>query len=397
MKIFLFLFLGIFAIIQLSCTQDTSSTSNEDNENPTIDNDGNQGTITTENYKSYLTINLQQLDNYVGIAYPAHYASVQNQTNTPTNNAITNAGAMLGRVLFFDKNLSVNNSISCASCHLQSHAFDDSSQFSLGFEGGTTDAHAMRLLNAQFYLGEDFFWDRRAPSLESQTTQPIQNSVEMGFDATHGGFSSLITKMNELEYYPELFAFVFGSSEITENRVQRALAQYIREMVSTTSKFDTGYAQVFNPNIPNGNVGMDFPNFTNEENLGKALFVNPPTQGGVGCIACHPAPSFALVENSRSNGLDMGETTIFKAPSLKSVALSTHFMHDGRFTTLAEVIEHYNSGIQPGPALDNRLNPGGNPLRLNLTQEQKNALVAFLETLTDLTTPQQEKFNDPFL
>ena len=340
---------------------------------------------------------MEDLENYAGINYPAHYAPIQNQTNTPANNAITNAGATLGRVLFFDVNLSVNNAVSCASCHLQSNAFDDPNRFSTGFDGGLTGAHAMRLLNAQFYLGEDFFWDRRAPSLEDQTTEPIQNSIEMGFDADHGGIDQLMTKMDGLEYYPELFLYVYGTSEITENRVQLALAQYIRSMVSTSSKFDTGYAQVYNPNAPDGGVAQDFPNFTAEENLGKTLFINPPGQGGVGCAACHQAPSFALSENSRSNGLDADETTIFKAPSLKSVALSNHFMHDGRFNSLAEVVEHYNSGIQAGPALDNRLNPGGNPLRLDLTQEQKDALVAFLETLTDDAMLQEAKFTDPFL
>lgn len=388
------LFFFALNFLLLSCSTDDYQAVeveeiNDDNTDP--------GTTTSGAYLSFLNIDLQNLENYFAIDYPDYYGPFLNQTNVPNNNATTNAGATLGRVLFFDKNLSVNNTISCASCHLQSNAFDDPNQFSTGFEGGQTTAHAMRLLNLQFYAANEFFWDRRAPSLEAQSTQPIQDGTEMGFDAAHGGFQALITKMDGLAYYPELFEFVFGTSAITETRVQNALAQYMRAMVSTNSKFDTGYAQVYDPQVPNGNLTLDFPNFTAQENLGKRLFINPPNQGGVGCASCHQAPTFALAINSRSNGLDAGETTIFKSPSLKSVSLSNHFMHDGRFNTLAEVIEHYNSGIQAGPALDNRLRPNGTPLRLNLTQEEKDALVAFLTTLVDTQMVADNRFSDPFI
>jgi len=301
-------------------------------------------------------------------------------------------------VLFYDESLSVNNTVSCASCHNQLRGFDDPNRFSTGFEGGETDAHAMRLLNAQYYLGENFFWDRRAETLEAQTTQPIQNSVEMGFDVTHGGFEAVITKLNSIEYYPELFTIVYGDATITEERIQFALAQFIRAMVSSNSAFDDGFAQVYNPNAPDLGVTQDFPNYTDEENLGKRLFINSPPQGGVGCASCHQAPTFVLGPNSRSNGLDLGETTIFKAPSLKSASRSTHFMHDGRFESLAEVIEHYNSGIQIGPALDNRLiTPNNTPIQLNLTEQEKSALEAFIETLTDTTIENDHRFSDPFI
>jgi len=222
----------------------------------------------------------------------------------------------------------------------------------------------------------------------------------MGFDSTHGGFVALVDKMNELEYYPELFNFVYGDSQITEVRIQNALAQFIRAMVSTNSSFDTGFSQVYNDNLLGNNINADFPNYTSEENLGKQLFLNGPAQGGVGCAACHQAPSFALNANSRSNGLDSGELTIFKSPSLKSSALSTNFMHDGRFSSLSEVIEHYNSGILLGPALDNRLRApgeGNNPLRLNLSQAEKDALEAFIITLNDSVIQNDTRFSDPFL
>ncbi len=257
----------------------------------------------------------------------------------------------------------------------------------------------MRLLNAQYYLGENFFWDRRAETLEIQTTLPIQNEVEMGFDAAHGGFDAVLEKLNDLEYYPELFTIVYGDATINEDRIQRALAQFIRAMVSYNSEFDDGFAQVYNPNAPANAIGQDFPNYTDQENQGKALFLNPPQQGGVGCAACHQPPTFALNQNSRSNGLDAGETIIFKAPSLKSAALSTHFMHDGRFASLSEVIDHYDTGIQAGPALDNRLEvPNTNtPLQLNMSDEEKNALEAFIITLSDFVIENDDRFSDPFI
>lgn len=346
-----------------------------------------------------LNIDLNQLSNYTNPAYPVHYDV---QARTPDNNnlgtnPVTDRGATLGRVLFHDTQLSVNNTKSCASCHGASLGFTDASRFSVGFDGsGQTAAHAMRLVNARFYGPGSAFWDKRAASLEAQSTQPIQNAVEMGFDATHGGINALITRMKGLAYYPELFKFVYGDENITEDRMQRAIAQYVRSIVSVDSKFDQGFAQVYNAQIPDRGLNAPFPVLTAQENRGKQLFLQPPPQGG-GCQACHTAPTFALTGNSRSNGLDAGETRIFKSPSLKSVAVTGPYMHDGRFTTLAQVVEHYVSGIQDGPALDQRLRgPGGQPQRLQLSTDDKAALVAFLGTLTDNTVSSDKKFSDPF-
>ncbi len=388
-----FLLITFCALAIISCSEDNDTSEDILQEENTSD------IVTTSNYLEYLNIDFNNLDTYTPINLPDHFGEVVNATNTPVNNMITNDGATLGRVLFYDENLSVNNSVSCASCHSQEHGFDDPNRFSIGFDGEITDAHAMRLLNAQYYLGENFFWDRRAETLEVQTTQPIENSIEMGFDSDHGGFTAVIEKLTELPYYPELFSIVYGDATITEDRIQRALAQFIRAMISSNSKFDEGYAQVYNPNAPENNIGQDFPNFTNEENIGKSLFINPPQQGGVGCAACHQPPTFSLNQNSRSNGLDAGETTIFKSPSLKSAALSNHFMHDGRFASLSEVINHYDTGIQAGPALDNRLRVpnSNNPLQLNLSDTEKEALEAFIVTLSDVEIETDNRFSDPFI
>jgi len=338
----------------------------------------------------WLSIDIENLPNYARTNYPAHYRPVLNDDNTPPNNPVTDIGATLGRVLFFDKQLSLNNTTSCASCHNQADGFTDRDVLSTGFNGGLTGAHSMRLANARFYDSGSMFWDKRAADLEEQSTGPIKDGVEMGWDASAGGINALITKMNDLPYYPALFEAVYGSSNITEDKMQRAIAQYVRSMVSVNSKYDVGAAQA-------NNLNANFGNFSTAENLGKRLFMSAPNQGGAGCNACHSAPAFALVANSGSTGLDANETTIFKSPSLKNVAAAEGYMHDGRFRTLAEVVEFYNSGIVNSPSLDNRLRRGNQPQRLNLTQEEKDGLVAFMVTLTDPIIMTDSKFSDPFI
>lgn len=348
---------------------------------------------------AFLSIDPDQPANYAAPAWPVHYdALVRGQDNTPAANPVTDRGATLGRVLFHDRRLSRNDRTSCASCHAQASAFSDTARLSAGFEGGRTAAHSMRLANARFYTAREAFWDRRAPSLEAQATQPIQHPLEMGFDAQHGGLDSLLAKMRRLPYYPELFAVAFGDSAITEDRVQRALAQYVRSIVSTGSRFDQGFAQVYNSQLPDRGASLPFPGFTAEENRGKQLFLDPPPRGGAGCAGCHAAPTFALAANSQSNGLDAGETRIFKSPSLKNVAVTGPYMHDGRFATLDQVVQHYVNGVQDGPALDNRLRrPGGVPQRLGLGAADQAALVAFLRTLTDDALAADPRFTNPFV
>jgi cytochrome c peroxidase len=349
--------------------------------------------------RAALTIEPTALPNYAAPVLPAHYVGL---VGGPQDNGrtapMTNAGATLGRVLFFDRALSTNQTRSCASCHTQATGFSDGERFSLGIDGvSRTPMHSMRLANARFYTPGTMFWDKRAASVEAQSLQPVQDPVEMGFDAAHGGLDALVTRMRGLAYYPELFQLAFGDTAITSTRMQSALAQYVRSLVSAGSKWDAGYAQVFNAAAPDRGVNTPIPTFTAQENRGRQLFFQPPPQGGAGCAGCHVAPTFALAPNSLSNGLDAGETRIFKSPSLKNVAVGGPFMHDGRFATLEQVVAFYNGGIQPGPALDQRLRgPNGQPLRLGLSQADQAALVAFLRTLTDDALLADAKFSDPF-
>jgi cytochrome c peroxidase len=368
--------------------------------NSTIDASGSTSVKLSPAAAAFVSLDLDNLANYAAPALPAYYdATVFGNDNTPAADPVTDKVATLGRVLFFDKRLSVNDTTSCASCHRQTQGFADTNRFSLGFSGATfTAAHSMRLGNIRFYRPGTMFWNKRATSVEAQVSKPIQNSVEMGFDASNGGIAALLTKMQSLPYYPELFTFAFGDSTITEDRIQRAVAQFERSMVSVNSAWDTAYAQVFNPALPDRGLDITAPGFTAQEDRGRHLFMAAPGQGGLGCHSCHMPPSYALDANALGIGLDAGETTIFKAPALKNVGTAGAFMHDGRFATLDQVVEHYSSGVQDGPALDSRLKaPDGTPLLLNLSVADKDALVAFLKTLDDPLLAADAKFSSPFL
>jgi len=319
------------------------------------------------------------------------FENVFDTDNTPEDNPLTNEGAALGRVLFYDRNLSANRRVSCASCHLQSHAFSDPDRFSRGFEGERTDRHSPGLTQARYYQRGRFFWDERANTLEEQVLQPIENEIEMGLP-----LEDLVVRLQELPHYAPLFEEAFGDQVIDQQRIGKAMAQFIRSFVSYESKFDSAFS---------GNLAPDFSTALSEEELnGLELFQGKPGINGkaIRCDACHL--SVAQVSRQPENiglslGLDdegAGDGT-FKAPSLRNVEVRAPFMHDGRFDDLEEVIEHYNSGIQDHPRLNQFLrDENGQPLRLELTNEEKSSLVAFLKTLTDENFLTNHLFSNPF-
>lgn len=361
--------------------------------------------------------------NYSNIELPSHlsnnefptqfqFRALSEYDNTPIGNSITDEGATLGRVLFYDKKLSANGTISCASCHQAEHGFTDPNILSEGFEGRLTRRHSMSIVNARYYADGRFFWDERAETLEDQVLMPFQDDVEMGLT-----LQELINIVSEQTYYPPLFANAFGDEDITSDRISKALAQFIRSMVSTTSKYDQARSVVSSPIV-------DFPDFTELENQGKRLFYLPRelTNGVNGnCVGCHQTEAFVgpfpsnpgpLTSFATTNGLDATSTTdfgvfettgnnrdigVFKVPSLRNIAIRPPYMHDGRFATLEEVIEHYSSGIQNHASLISPLvNSNGEAGQFNFTQEEKEALVAFLETLTDNAMLEDEKYTNPF-
>ncbi|MEQ8704363.1 MAG: cytochrome c peroxidase [Phaeodactylibacter sp.] len=344
------------------------------------------------NLPDHFTINVQ------GQPLPT---SINGTDNTPSDNLITDAGAALGRVLFYDKKLSANGTIACASCHKQDKGFSDDAVLSIGFDGGTTGRHSMTLINARFYQRGRFFWDERASTLEEQVLMPFQDSIEMGMT-----LEQIVSIVEAQSYYPELFEKAFGSQDINSDRIAKALAQFVRSIVSYSSKYDEGRSLSPSP-------GANFPNFTAEENLGKNIFFQTIPNGGGACFGCHTTEAFISANpGPQNNGLDANSTTDlgagevfanpiftgrFKTTSLRNIELTAPYMHDGRFGTLEEVVEHYNSGIQNHPTLSPALTDNeGNPVRLNLSDFEKAALVAFLKTLTDNSLESEEKWSDPF-
>jgi cytochrome c peroxidase len=310
---------------------------------------------------------------------------VQATNNTPADNPLTDAGATLGRVLFYDKQLSHTNSVACASCHRQANGFSDPNQFSAGVNG-LTGRHSMGLANAGYYEDGKAFWDERASSLEDQALIPIQNSVEMG-----STLPEVVGKLSATNYYPQLFQAAFGSPTITPDRIAKAIGQFERSMVSYKSKFDSAYAA--NPGGPPNFAAV----FTTEELQGEEVFHSDRGR----CSQCHSTA--AQVSDAVHNiGLNADDTSDpgagdgkFKAPSLRNVAVRGKFMHDGRFSNLHQVVQFYETGIiHDNPNVDPLLDPNSGFL---VTLEDFDALIAFLNTLTDTSFLTDAKFSDPFV
>ena len=339
--------------------------------------------------------------NYANPSLPAYLSAppIQGQINTPADNQITDLGAALGRVLFYDKSLSKNRTISCASCHKQENAFSDFEILSKGFNGGSTARNSMSLIDAKYYPIGRFFWDQRAATLEQQVLMPIQDLVEMGIT-----LDTLVKRIQDQPYYASLFSKAFGNSTINSNTISKALSQFVRSIVSYQSKYDQGRQTL--PVAPAPPPNALFPNFTAQENRGKEIFLSPIG----GCAPCHGSETFTAPE-AKNNGLDATVTDrgfgtitsnaaddgLFKVTSLRNVELTAPYMHDGRFTTLEQVIEHYNSGIKNHPNLSPQLKlPNGQPRLLNISAADKTALVAFLKTLTDRNATTDVKYSNPF-
>jgi cytochrome c peroxidase len=402
-----FLFIGIFTIIGCSKNDDISVIPSPTSNTGTTNN-------ITDPYSAIKTafgiaIDPTNLENYANQTKPVYIVK-----NNVAANSITDKTATLGRVLFYDKNLSINNTISCASCHKQNFAFGDTAVVSEGVEGGLTIRHSMRLINTRFANEAKFFWNERAANLMAQTSIPIQDHLEMGFSGTggRGNLNTLTSKLSTINYYKELFKFTFGDTVVTENRIQTSLASFINSIQSFDSKYDIGRAQVNNDNQP-------FPNFTAQENQGKNLFITAPvfnaaglrTTGGLGCNACHNAPEFDIDPNTLNNGIigiansSTGiDITNTRASSLRDITnaagvVNTPMMHTGVLRSLRAVINHYNTiNLNPrNTNLDPRLRPGGNGQNLNATEAEIAAVAAFMQTLGGINVYVNKKWSNPFL
>ncbi len=258
---------------------------------------------------------------------------------------VTNAGATLGRVLFYDKIMSLNNSIACASCHQQRNAFADGVASSEGFGGKFTPRNSMSIVNP--FFNNNMFWDSRTPTVEDLTLLPVFNHLEMGMES----MDKLIEKISKTSYYPALFKDAFGTEVVTKERISKSMTQFLCAMVSANSKFDKGQEN-------------NFADFSSLEKRGHDLFFSNQAK----CSQCHAGANFSapdfpggeygtpmdggedrkgtanigLDKVYKDNGKSDGQ---FRIPSLRNIAFTGPYMHDGRFTSLDQVIDHYNNVI----------------------------------------------------
>ena len=261
-----------------------------------------------------------------------------------------------------------------------------------GFAGELTKRNSMSLANSRFYENGRFFWDERALTLEEQVLMPIQDEREMGLN-----LEEAVARISSSDYYVDLFIAAFGDSVVNSDRISLALAQFVRSLDSFGSHFD----QVSGPRRP-GRGGPPGPGqgLSELEEQGRRLFFSRRTN----CARCHEGRALAA-DQARNNGLpilnedfgkalatsDANEVNKFKVPSLKNIEVTGPYMHDGRFESLEEVVEHYNSGVVASGNLDNRLR-----LALGLNDGEKAALVAFMKTFTDHLFLNDPRFSDPF-
>lgn len=317
----------------------------------------------------------------------------------PADNPLTEEGVRLGRMLFWETRLSENNSMSCGTCHLPEVSFADPEPYSTGVTGAIGTRNAMALINMGW--ASSYFWDGRALTLEEQILEPIPHPDEMNLPWSEA--VDRLTNDDTESDYPQGFFDAFGTTEITADLVSKAIAQFVRIMISSDSKFDQWRR---------GEV-----NLTDSEYNGYQMFLReggdpevvPGGQFGADCFHCHGEAGLQFTDNLfHNNGLDPSfeadpgrvlvtanplDSGHFRTPTLRNVALSAPFMHDGRFQTLEEVVEHYNSGGVASSTIDPfmKYTSGG----LSLAPSQKADLVAFLHTLTDTVFTQNPAFQNP--
>lgn len=327
-------------------------------------------------------------------ALPSHIASDPLvRVDVPADNPITDAGATLGRVLFYDPRLSQDGRVSCASCHGPATGFTDTARVSLGVGRTPGLRNSMPLTNlAVTRTGPPigFFWDARVVTLEAQAATAMAGAREMNLPP-----DSAAVRLAAVPWYPVLFERAFGSRTITGDRITRAIAQFQRSMVSFRSRYDSAFAS-------------NFASLTPQERLGQRLFGDGTR---IGCGGCHGGPTLLLNAVPRNIGLDAvpadrgagaitGQTADdgkFRVGTLRNVALTAPYMHDGRFATLEAVVRFYSTDIQAHPNLAVQLQDQlGRPRRPNYTDEEVQALVAFLRTLTDTSIARDPRFTNPF-
>lgn len=316
-----------------------------------------------------------------------------------------NNQATLGRVLFYDNNLSLDGNVSCGSCHQPNRAFSDEEKFSEGVSSKATTRNSLALATTlSFKISYNpidpslsrskFSWDDSAASLDQQVLNAFRNENEMNIDD-----EEMKQRINARSFYPILFERAYGDNEVNSDRIAQAISAFVDAISSTNSKFDEGLEA-----SPQFSVDNNFYNFTTTENQGKQLF-------NTNCASCHTDKHNFTVKASANNGLELnyadqgigGRTSapemmgVFKIPFLRNIGLTGPYMHDGRFETLRDVVDHYSDNIVAHQNLSDELkNEDGTAKKMNFSIEEKEALVAYLHTLTDETIAADQRFSNPF-
>jgi cytochrome c peroxidase len=318
----------------------------------------------------------------------------------PADNPLTNEGVALGRMLFYETKLSSNGTMSCGSCHQQNKAFTDGLAKAVGVDGIANPRGTMSLANVMW--SNTLTWDGAFPTLDAQAHKPIENPIEM-----HQSLAVGVSKLQSTTTYPPLFEAAFGTRTITSDLLLKALTQFERTLISGNSRYDK---------FTKTQQGL-----STDELAGLKLYsthISPRILRGAECFHCHTLPlaSSNFAAQFFNNGLDVTFTDLgrggvtkltadngkFVAPTLRNITLTAPYMHDGRFTTLEQVLDHYSDHVQmKSPGLDNMLidginDPIFNPGRMGLTATEKRQVIAFLKTLTDSTFIADKRFSDPF-
>ncbi|MEY3716566.1 MAG: hypothetical protein RL285_441 [Bacteroidota bacterium] len=383
---------GLVTLGMVACDGDNAIAANQ------LKKPNLSGTFDYENFKSPsgANVSIKDLLQFRAFKFTNGFPGSGGNIDTDMEEAamtFSNASATLGRVLFYDKRMSLNNTVSCGSCHHQAIGFSDRMPVSVGFGGKTTKRNSMSINNpVQF---NNLFWDSRAQSTMDLSLRPVFDHIEMGMESDE----MLEKKLAATDFYGPLFNQAFGTPEITRRKISLAITHFLSSMVSMNSKSDMVEAN-------SGQV-----QFSMLEKMGRDLFFSERT----GCFKCHSGSNFSapddpggaygaptvagtanvgLDKTYADNGKGNGK---FRIPSLRNIELSAPYMHDGRFNTLEAVVDHYSHGIQAHPHLDANLkDKNGQPKKMNFTQEEKDALVAFLRTLTDPVFTKDPKYSDPF-
>ncbi len=306
----------------------------------------------------------------------------------PADNPMTVEGVALGRYLFYDSLLSKNNTISCSNCHRQALAFTDGFNLSIGVSGRPTSRNSMSLANLLWV--RDFFWDGHSKTLEAQALIPLAHPDEMGLAPEKAA-----QKLQQTTFYPKRFQKAFGTDQITPELLAKALAQFERTLISANSSYDQHLAGTYT--------------LTPAEKRGMDLFMRGTSRDqnirGANCAHCHGGAQF-FQNRFHNNGLDASpldpgrqevtgfdeDFARFRVPTLRNIALTAPYMHDGRFKTLEEVANHYSDHIAPSNTLSADLRG-----MISLTAQERKDLVAFLHTLTDQDFIRNPAFRNPFL